>query len=150
MKTITLIALSIPLAHSTKCSAPSNDICASFVYPNGTVSQDIRIDDAGCTEVVDPKKVSGIRVYDCWCGLWRFVTSFSSMLLKAHHVLRRGNALTSSKRLHTRLMQMCSASSTAACNNGDDERVAQYNSCAGEMNGGDWNGRLTHVSCFRL
>ncbi|OAK99039.1 hypothetical protein IQ06DRAFT_295337 [Phaeosphaeriaceae sp. SRC1lsM3a] len=64
----------IPLAIAAKCSAPSDDICASFIYSNDTVAQDIHINDAGCTEVVDPKIISGIRVYDCWCGLWRFVS----------------------------------------------------------------------------
>lgn len=89
MKIITFIAILMPLASATKCSAPSNDICASFVYSNGTASQDIHTNDAGCTEVVDPKAISGIRVYDCWCGLWRFVKSFPSVELKAHHDSRR-------------------------------------------------------------
>ncbi|KAH7414539.1 hypothetical protein DE146DRAFT_38765 [Phaeosphaeria sp. MPI-PUGE-AT-0046c] len=153
MKTIACIAFLVTLSSAAKCSAPSNDICASFVYANGTVSQNIHINDAGCTEVVDPKVISGIRVYDCWCGLWRLV-NLSLILIGDESMSRLGGLgihwLCPGKQDQTRLIEDRSASSTAACNNGNDERVAQYNACAGEVDGRTWNGKVTHVSCFRL
>ncbi|KAF2032521.1 hypothetical protein EK21DRAFT_109901 [Setomelanomma holmii] len=52
------------------CGAPSDDVCAHFVYGNGTISQTILITDGGCTEVINPSAVSGIKVYDCQCNMW--------------------------------------------------------------------------------
>lgn len=56
---------------AAKCGAPSDNVCAQFVYANGTVSQDILINDSGCTIIRDGNNISGIKVYDCWCGIWR-------------------------------------------------------------------------------
>ncbi|KAH8727695.1 hypothetical protein GQ44DRAFT_610999 [Phaeosphaeriaceae sp. PMI808] len=52
------------------CNAPAADVCAQFINADGSVSQDIRIEDGGCTEVKNSSLVAGIRVFDCWCGLW--------------------------------------------------------------------------------
>ncbi|KAH7096063.1 hypothetical protein FB567DRAFT_587339 [Paraphoma chrysanthemicola] len=79
MKIISIVCVSIlqivtanPILSRTaaKCGAPADDVCAQFVYANGTVSQNIVITDGGCAEVRDPSGISGIRVYDCWCNLW--------------------------------------------------------------------------------
>jgi hypothetical protein len=72
------LALAIPLSSttlttstSTTCTPPSPSLCAQFLFPNGTVSQDINLQDGGCTDVAHPKEVAGIRVYGCWCGIWK-------------------------------------------------------------------------------
>jgi hypothetical protein len=67
------LAASNPIFSRTaaKCDAPADDVCAQFVYADGTVSQDILITDGGCEEVRDPGGIRGIVVYDCWCNLWK-------------------------------------------------------------------------------
>lgn len=68
--TLLPLALSSPI-NSATCGAPADSICASFLFANGTVSQDIHINDGGCTDVRNSGAVAGIKVYDCWCGLWK-------------------------------------------------------------------------------
>ncbi|KAH6085244.1 hypothetical protein HBI65_193020 [Parastagonospora nodorum] len=63
------VVLSTPIALAT-CAAPNDSICAQFLFANGTVSQDIHINDGGCTDVLNSGSIAGIKVYDCWCGLW--------------------------------------------------------------------------------
>jgi hypothetical protein len=73
MKTSSLLALLMPLVPlvAAKCGAPADNVCAQFVFADGTVSQDILINDSGCTEIANSNTISGIKVYDCWCGLWK-------------------------------------------------------------------------------
>jgi hypothetical protein len=70
MKIPSLLLALLPLA-AAKCGAPTDNICASFVFANGTVSQDILLNDGGCTEVANSNIITAIEVYDCWCGLWK-------------------------------------------------------------------------------
>jgi hypothetical protein len=68
-------ALAAPSANSTiaSCPAPAADMCAQFHFADGSISQDIHIADGGCTEIRDASLVTGINVFDCWCGLWKYV-----------------------------------------------------------------------------
>ncbi|KAF2832784.1 hypothetical protein CC86DRAFT_242804, partial [Ophiobolus disseminans] len=67
---LTPIILSLLPLVAAKCGAPNDNICAQFVFANGTVSQDILLTDGGCTELRNSNLISGIKVYDCWCGVW--------------------------------------------------------------------------------
>jgi hypothetical protein len=62
---------SVETRSAAQCGAPNDNVCAQFVFANGTVSQDIHLHDDGCTEVAHSDAISGIKVYDCWCGLWK-------------------------------------------------------------------------------
>jgi hypothetical protein len=69
---------SLAPSNTSSCSSPAPDsnVCAHFLLPNSTISQTLTLDDAGCTEVLYPSLISGMVVFDCWCGLWRYVSSF--------------------------------------------------------------------------
>jgi len=75
MKTLNSLLLAFLPLVAAKCGAPNDNVCAQFVFANGTVSQDILIDDGGCTELRNGNMISGVKVYDCWCGIWRSVLS---------------------------------------------------------------------------
>ncbi|KAH7388665.1 hypothetical protein BKA66DRAFT_55397 [Pyrenochaeta sp. MPI-SDFR-AT-0127] len=101
--------------NADQCYEKNKNICAEFIIGTNTVSQQIRIDDNGCTPIQNAADITAINVFDCWCGIWN-------------------------------------AASDTACNNGDDERVDQFNNCAGLKTRKErgWKWTPTHVSCFRL
>jgi hypothetical protein len=76
------LAVSTSTLTTAACSAPSDNICAQFHFANGTVSQDVHLDDGGCTIVADASLVAGINVFDCWCGLWKYVNFDSYSVLR--------------------------------------------------------------------
>jgi hypothetical protein len=144
-------ALAAPSANSTiaSCSAPAADMCAQFHYADGTISQDIHISDGGCTDIRDASLVTGINVFDCWCGLWKYV-DFPTLLLCGEQGCRDKETTVVHVRESTGLTTS-SAQDSGACNNGYDEKVDQFNACTGMVEGKDrWKLVPTHVSCFRL
>jgi hypothetical protein len=68
---VTPTPISTTTSSAATCGAPNDSICAQFLFANGTVSQDIHNGDSGCTDVAHSDIVSGIKVFDCWCGLWK-------------------------------------------------------------------------------
>ncbi len=51
-----------------QCYDEDPNICAD-ILSGGNVVQQIHINDNGCTPLNGD--ITGINVYNCWCGLWR-------------------------------------------------------------------------------
>jgi hypothetical protein len=71
MKTLGALFLALLPLVNAKCGAPNDNVCAQFVFSNGTISQNVLTNDGGCTDIRNGNAISGIKVYDCWCGIWR-------------------------------------------------------------------------------